>query len=203
MYQELVIAILLGMIGGVIPGPVITAIFTEILQSGLPKSMRIVFIAMLAETFVALISLIIFSALGLPESFFYGLSLLGAIILVWIAFSIWKVKSLDSGEKINFSAWKIILMILSNGVLWTYWITICIPKAILLNDFINLGAYLFMGLVQVGWLLSTLIVAYIFSRFRKVLSRPKVIPVIFKIFALAFVYFAIDMFIKSIVYFTS
>ena len=202
MNQELVIAVLLGLIGGVIPGPVITAVFTEILQSGFPKSLRIIVIAMVTETMVALISLLLFSALGLPESFFHGLSLVGAVILIWIATSIWKVKSMDSGNRVFFSVWKIIVMILSNGVLWTYWITICIPKAILLNEQMNLGAYLFMGLVQMGWLLSTLLVAFVFSRFRKVLSRPGIIPVIYKIFALAFVYFAIDMAIKSILYFS-
>ena len=92
-------------------------------------------------------------------------------------------------------------MILSNGVLWTYWITICIPKAILLGETFHLGEFLFMGLVQLGWLISTLVVAYLFSRFRKALSRPRVIPVLFKLFALAFAYFAIDMIYKSILYF--
>lgn len=202
MNQELVIAVMLGLIGGVIPGPVITAIFTEILQSGFSKSIRIIMIAMVTETVVALLSLLLFSALGLPPSFFHGLSMVGAVILIWIATSIWKVKSLDSGQMVHFSVWKIIIMILSNGVLWTYWITICIPKAILLNEYISLGAYLFMGLVQMGWLISTLLVAFIFSRFRRALSRPKIIPVIFKIFALAFAYFAIDMAIKSIIFFT-
>ncbi|MCP4312622.1 MAG: hypothetical protein GY790_15275 [Bacteroidetes bacterium] len=202
MNHELVIALMLGLIGGVIPGPVITAVFTEILLSGFPKSLRIIVIAMIAETVVAVISLVLFSALGLPESFFHGLSLLGAGILIWIAGSIWRVKSLDSGEKVHFSIWKIIIMILSNGVLWTYWITICIPKAILLNDQVYLGAYLFMGLVQLGWLLSTLLMAFIFSRFRRILSRPKIIPLVFKIFALAFIYFAIDMAYKSIIFFT-
>ncbi|MFO7671952.1 MAG: hypothetical protein R6W31_20005, partial [Bacteroidales bacterium] len=94
------------------------------------------------------------------------------------------------------------LMILSNGVLWSYWITICIPKAILLNGQIAMGSYLFMGLVQLGWLVSTLLMAFIFSRFRKLLSRPRIIPFIFKVFALAFVYFAADMAIKSILFFT-
>ncbi len=203
MNQELIIALSLGLIGGLIPGPVITAIFTEILQSGFHKSLRIILIALITETLVALISLILFSALGLSEAFFHGISLVGAGILIWIASSIWKVKSLDSGEKVHFSIWKIIIMILSNGVLWTYWITICIPKAILLSDQIHLGAYLFMGMVQLGWLLSTLVVAFIFSRFRKALSRPKVIPILFKVFAIAFIYFAIDMAYKSIIYFTA
>ncbi|MFO7670704.1 MAG: hypothetical protein R6W31_13675 [Bacteroidales bacterium] len=202
MIHELVIAVILGLIGGVIPGPVITTVFTEILQSGFPKSLRIILIAMVTETLVALISLLLFSALGLPESFFRGLSLAGAVILIWIATGIWRVRSLDSGKTVQFSIWKIILMILSNGVLWSYWITICIPKAILLNDQIALGAYLFMGLVQLGWLVSTLLMAFIFSRFRKLLSRPRIIPFIFKLFALAFVYFAADMAIKSILFFT-
>jgi len=201
MIHELVIALMLGLIGGVIPGPVITAVFTEILQSGYLKSLRIILIALVTETVVALISLIILGSLNFNEAFFRGLSLAGAAILIWIAISIWKVRSLDSGEKVQFGLWKVIAMILSNGVLWTYWITICIPKAILLGETLHLGEYLFMGLVQLGWLISTLVVAYLFSSFRKVLSRPKVIPVLFKLFALAFAYFAVDMIYKSIQYF--
>jgi threonine/homoserine/homoserine lactone efflux protein len=201
MIHELVIALMLGLIGGVIPGPVITAVFTEILQSGYMKSIRIIMIAMVTETLVALISLVVFASLNFNQGFLYGLSLAGAAILIWIALSLWKIRSLDSGEKVDFGLWKIVVMILSNGVLWTYWITICIPKAILLGDQLNLGEYLFMGLVQMGWLVSTMVVAFIFSRFRKALSRPRVIPVLFKLFSLAFAYFAIDMIYKSLRYF--
>ena len=201
MIHELIIACMLGLIGGMIPGPVITAVFTEVLQSGYLKSLRIIFIALVTESVVAVISLLILASLGFNEAFFRGLSLAGAVILVWISISIWKVKSLDTGEKVHFGFWKIILMILSNGVLWTYWITICIPKAILLGSQVNLGEYLFMALVQLGWLISTMVVAYLFSRFRRILSRPRVIPVLFKIFALAFAYFAADMIFKSIRYF--
>ena len=201
MIHELVIALMLGLIGGVIPGPVITAVFTEILQSGYMKSLRIIMIAMVTETLVALISLVIFASLNFNQGFFYVLSLAGASILIWIALSLWKIRSLESGEKVDFGLWKIVVMILSNGVLWTYWITICIPKAILLGDHLNLGEYLFMGLVQMGWLISTMVVAFLFSRFRKALSRPRVIPVLFKLFSLAFAYFAIDMIYKSLRYF--
>lgn len=201
MIHELIIACMLGLIGGMIPGPVITAVFTEVLQSGYFKCLRIIFIALIIESLVAVISLLILASLGFNEAFFRGLSLAGAVILVWISISIWKVKSLDTSEKVHFGFWKIILMILSNGVLWTYWMTICIPKAILLGSQIHLGEYLFMALVQLGWLISTLVVAYLFSSFRRILSRPKVIPILFKIFALAFAYFALDMIIKSIRYF--
>ena len=201
MIHELIIATMLGLIGGMIPGPVITAVFTEVLQSGYPRSLRIIFIALVTESLVAVISSLVLASLGFHEAFFRGLSLAGAAILIWISLSIWKVKSLDAGEKVHFGLWKLVLMILSNGVLWTYWITICIPKALLLGQEIPLGEYLFMALVQLGWLISTLLVAYLFSRFRVILSRPRIIPVLFKMFSLAFAYFAVDMIIKSVRYF--
>jgi len=201
MIHELIIAFMLGLIGGVIPGPVITAVFTEILQTGFIKSLRIIFIALVTESLVAVICLFLFDSLGFNEAFFRGLSLAGAGILIWISLSLWQIKTLDTGQKVHFGFWKVIIMILSNGVLWTYWITICIPKAILLSDQVYLGHYLFMGLVQMGWLISTLVVAFLFSKFRRILSKPRVIPVLFKIFALAFAYFALDMIYHSILYF--
>jgi len=200
--HEFITAFLLGLIGGVIPGPVLTAIFTEILQNGLMRSFRIIFIAMLTETMVAVFSLIIVITLGFDESIFRILSFVGAAILIWISISIWKVRQLDTGERVHFGFWKIIAMILANGVLWSYWITICIPKAMLLGESISHGEYLFMILVQLGWLLSTSVAAILFAQFRNILSRPNVVPVVFKLFALVFIYFAADMTIKSVLFFT-
>lgn len=200
--QELLTALTLGLIGGLIPGPVVTAIFTQVLQSGYRSALRIIFIAMAIETAVAVVSLLLFSSLGLNESVFRILSFAGAVVLLWIANSLRKVKSLDTDEKVFFGPWKITVMILTNGVLWTYWITICIPRAVLLEQALPLGDFLFMGLVQSGWLISTLIVAYLFSQFRSLLSRPKIVPAAFKVFALIFVYFAVDMVYRSLVYFS-
>lgn len=202
MIQELIIAFMLGLIGGVIPGPVITAVFTEILQSGLRGSLRIILIALVTETLVAILSLLLMESLQLHEGFFRILSVAGAALLLWIAASIFRVRQLDTERKVHFGTPKIVLMILTNGVLWTYWLTVCIPKAILLGEIMHPGAYLFMGLVQLGWLVSTLILALLFARFRDILSGPRVFPVLFKIFAGAFVYFAADMVYQSIRYFT-
>lgn len=199
--QEFITAITLGLIGGLIPGPVITAIFTQILQSGYRSALRIVFIALAVETLVAFISLVLIASLGLQESVFRILSFAGAAVLAWIAYGLWKIRSLDTDEQVFFGSWKITLMILTNGVLWTYWITICIPRAILLASEMAFGAYLFMGLVQAGWLISTLLIAYVFSRFRNLLSQPRVIPYAFKAFAFIFIYFAADMTWKSIHFF--
>lgn len=201
MGNELTSALVLGLIGGVIPGPVLTATFTEILQSGIPKSMRIILWAMFAETVVALISLLALSSMNFSESFFQGLSIIGAAILIWISTSIWKVHKIDTEEKVHFSLGKISAMIMANGVLWTFWITVCVPKAILLSEKVAFGNYLFLLLVEIGWLISTVMVAVVFSRFRKILSNPRVVPIIFKIFALTFVYFAVDMVYRSVKFF--
>ncbi|MFH1030802.1 MAG: LysE family transporter [bacterium] len=201
MGNELFSALVLGLIGGVIPGPVLTSTFTEVLQSGMWKSMRIILWAMLTETVVALLSLLALSSMNFSERFFQGLSLVGAAILIWISTSIWKVHKIDTEEKVHFSLGKISAMILANGVLWTFWITVCVPKAILLSEKVAFGNYLFLLLVEIGWLVSTVLVVYIFSRFRKILSNPKVVPIMFKIFALTFVYFAVDMVYRSIKFF--
>ena len=157
--------------------------------------------ALLTETAVALASLIALSSLGLPESFFYALSFIGAGILIWIATLLWKIRSLYSGEKVHFSFGKISAMILANGVLWTFWITVCVPKAISLGEQIRYGEYLFLALVEIGWLISTLGVALAFSMFRGVLSNPRAIPIMFKGFALIFIYFALTMLYGSTVFF--
>ena len=201
MTQQLITALILGLVGGIVPGPVLAATFTEILQSGFYKSLRIVFLALLTETAVALASLIALSSLGLPESFFYALSFIGAGILIWIATLLWKIRSLDSGEKVHFSFGKISAMILANGVLWTFWITVCVPKAISLGEQIRYGEYLLLALVEIGWLISTLGVALAFSMFRGVLSNPRAIPIMFKGFALIFIYFALTMLYGSTVFF--
>jgi threonine/homoserine/homoserine lactone efflux protein len=201
MSDQIISALILGLIGGVIPGPVLAATFTQILQAGFLRSFRIILWAMFTETMVALVSLLVLSSFGLSQSFFMGLSLIGAGILIWISWSIWKIRRIDTDEKVYFGLGKISAMILANGVLWTFWITVCVPKAILLGQKIHYGQFLFLLLVEIGWLISTVIVAFLFSGFRKLLSNPRVVPIIFKVFSLVFLYFAVSMFYQSVNFF--
>lgn len=199
--QDIITAILIGLVSGIIPGPVLTSTFTEILQSGLAKSFRIILWSLLIETLVGLISLIALSSLPLPQWVFYGLSIPGGAILLWISASLWKVKRIDPEEKVHFSLGKITLMILSNGVLWSFWIMVIVPKALLFNEKLQYGSYLYLVIVELAWLVSTAFAAFAFSGFRKILSDPKVVPAVFKIFALAFIYFSLDMIYRSIEFF--
>ena len=197
----MIAAFLLGLIGGVVPGPALAATFTEILQSGFLRCLRIILLAMLTETTVALFSMSVLTSMHLPYAFFAGLSFVGAGVLIWIASLIWRVREIDSREKVNFTPGKIVSMILANGVLWTFWITVCVPRAVVLDKRIFMGQYLFLALVEIGWLASTVGVAAVFSTFRKSLSNPRIVPVAFKLFALTFVYFALEMALGSVEYF--
>ncbi len=190
-------ALVLGLIGGAIPGPIITAVFTEIIQSGFGRSFRIIFFALVAETIVALFCLVAIASLHLPEGFFMIISLIGAVILIWMATMIWKITKIDTKQRIHFSAVKIFALTISNGALWMFWITISIPKAILLSYQIKFGDYLFLIVVELGLLIATVGLAFVFSRFRTWLSQPHIVPIIFKICALAFVYFAVDAVIQT------
>jgi len=199
--QPIISALVLGLVGGIIPGPVLTATFTEILQTNFFRSLRIIVWAMVTESVIALICLVSLASLHLSESVFRALSFVGAIILVWISISLWKITKIDSENRIHFSLGKISAMIFANGMVWTYWITVCVPQAILFEQQIRFGQYFFFVLVEIGWLVSTVLVAYIFSSFRKLLSHPRAIPIIFKIFSLSFVYFAFNMVYTSSVFF--
>jgi len=201
MTQQILTAFILGLVGGTVPGPVLAATFTEILQSSFYKSLRIVFWAMLAETILALISVLVLSSLGLSQFFFYALSFIGAGILIWIATQLWKIKSLDLGQKVHFGVGKIFSMIFANGILWTFWITVCTPKAIVLSQQIQYGQFWFLLIVEVGWLISTVGVALIFSWFRAILSNPKFVPFMFKFFSIVFIYFALSMVYSSFIFF--
>jgi threonine/homoserine/homoserine lactone efflux protein len=143
-------AVILGIICGAMPGPVLSTTFTEILQNGYLKCLRIILLAMVVETAVALASLIAFSTLHLTEALFQGLSLFGAGILFWLAASIWKINRITGDDKLHFSFGKIAAMILSNGVLWTYWIVVCVPRAIQLGNRMFFGQYAFVALVEMG-----------------------------------------------------
>lgn len=200
MLELVITAFLLGLIGGCIPGPVLAASFTEVLQSNFKKSLNIIFYALILETLVALISLLLLRSINLAIIYFKYISIIGSIILLWFSYSLWKIKGLNLESKIEFNLWKMFILVLSNGMLWIYWTTICVPMAIELESKIKFGSYFFVLLVETGWLISTCFIVFVFSKFKHILEKPKINKIIYKVFSLAFLYFAIKLAYDSISY---
>ena len=90
---------LLGLIGGAVPGPMLTAVFTEVLNSGFKKSLRVVLRALFAETIVATAILLVIYSLNIPESYFYVISIVGSVYLIWLAIKVWKIDKIDGENK--------------------------------------------------------------------------------------------------------
>ncbi len=194
---EILGAFFLGLVGGANPGPVLAASFTEALRKGFLKSVRVIVMAMVAESIVAAFVLTLFFSFDIPQTIFYVISLAGAAVLVWLAVQIWKIKEIG-GEGEVFSFWKIFLLIILSGPFWVFWITICVPQAFLLKEKIAGGQFLFLLLFELGWLFSTLILTFLFSRFRTLLTQKNFVSPLFKLFALILLFFAVKLAVTSI-----
>ncbi len=181
----------LGIVGGSIPGPILTSVFTEVLAGGFKKSLRIIFIAMLTESVLAFGIFAVIFNLNIPAEFFYLLSLAGSAVLVWLASQVWRIKKIENNQKSIFTLNKIILITVFNGPLWIFWLTVGVPQAFLLTEKYTFGYLIFLFFFQLGWLLANLFWAFVFARFRPLLTKEKFVPYVFKFFALLLIVFAI------------
>jgi threonine/homoserine/homoserine lactone efflux protein len=191
---------LLGLIGGAVPGPMLMAVFTEVLNGGFKKSFKVIARAFLAEVIVALAILFIVYSLNIPKLYFQLISLGGSAFLIWLASKIWKIDKVDGENKEIFTFGKIFILTLLNGGFWIYWITVCVPRAFALEEEIYGGIFIFMVAMELGWLIMTASLGFIFSRFRPILLKKNLVLTVFKIFALILVFFALKSVVESIIF---
>lgn len=191
---------ILGLIGGANPGPILTSSFTESIRVGFIKSLNVILMALISETIVAGFILTLFFSIQIPQIVFYIISLAGAVVLIWLATQVWKIRKIDSGNKI-FTFKKIFILTVFNGPFWIFWITIAVPQAFLLQKKIFAGQILFLLLFELGWLFATVGLVFLFSRFRVFLTKSNFITIVFKIMALILLFFALKLTLESITFF--
>ncbi|HEX8966102.1 MAG TPA: hypothetical protein VF820_06755 [Patescibacteria group bacterium] len=200
LFFELASIFILGFIGGAIPGPILTSAFTETVRKGFMKSLEVIFFAAMSEIIVAGFIMILLFNLHIPQSIFYAISFVGAMVLLWMATEIWKIKKLsDKGKIFDFK--KIFLLTIFNGPLWVFWSTICVPQAYVLNKKIAGGQILFLILFELGWFASTLILTFLFSRFRPLLIKEGIMSKVFKLFSSILILFALRLLLDSYFFF--
>lgn len=185
-------ALLLGLIGGCIPGPVLAATFARVLQRGLPAAVLLILWAAAVEASVALVSMQLLQIVPANGLVFRLLSGVGAGVLLWIVYGVWNIRTLDARVDNVLSLKQVTLMILSNGALWTFWVTVCTPQALAWAREWPGGQYAFLFLFEVGWISATVAMALLFCSARRWLSHPKIVPVFFRGCAMAFVFFALS-----------
>lgn len=201
LLPQLISIFTLGFIGGSIPGSILASTFTEALRKGFAGSLRVIVFALISETIVASLIMFALFSVNIPQSIYYGISLIGAAVLVWLSKQVWSITKInDKGELFSFK--KIFLLTIFNGPLWIVWSTVCVPQAYELNQQISGGLIIFMILFELGWLTATLLLTFLFSRFRTLLIKGKMISVVFKIFAFTLLFFAIRLFLTSVTFFS-
>jgi threonine/homoserine/homoserine lactone efflux protein len=192
---------ILGLIGGSVPGPILTAVFTEVLSKGFKKSLMTVAKALIAESLLAVLVLLIFFAWDIPTEYFYMISFGGALVLFWLAYQVWGIEKIANDKKEIFTFPKLFLLTILNGGFWIFWITICVPRAFELNNLITGGHVFFLIAFELGWLTSTVGLGFIFSRFRALLLKKKLVSTVFKVFALLLAFFGLKSIWGSVFYF--
>lgn len=191
----------LGIIGGSIPGPIMAATFTESVRRGFARSLLVILRALVAESIVAILILTLFFSFNIPQYFFYVISFGGSIMLFYLALQVWKINKIDREEREIFSFLKIFILTILNGPFLIFWITICVPQAFLMKQQIPQGHIIFLLLFELGWIISITAWTFLFSRFRSSLTKEKIVPIVFKIFSLILVYFAISLLVEGFKFF--
>jgi threonine/homoserine/homoserine lactone efflux protein len=180
-------AFLLGLIGGAIPGPILTGTFTEILNSNFKRSLRIIFWALISETIGALLVLFILYQLGLSRIVIQTISICGGIVLFWLASKVWKINGINTENKSILTFWQIIILTALNSGYWIFWITVGIPKAIILDQTLIGGKFIFLIVFEIAWLIITTVLAFIFYKFRPLLQKNNLVGATFKVLALVLI----------------
>ena len=189
---------LLGLVAGALPGPILTAVFTGVLNGGFKQGVQIIVKALIAETIIATIALFFVFSLNISSAYFNILTFIGAIFLIYLASKIWKMQFIDGQYNKIFPFSKILVLTILSGAFWIFWLTVCIPQARALNEYIYAGQFLFILIFEFAWLIATSLLAYIFSKFRPMLFKKNLVSPVFKIFALLLVFFAAKSLISAV-----
>lgn len=186
----------LGFLCGLLPGPVVTAIFTESIRQGWKSARRIIVWAAAGEIVMSITCVAALSLLPADHVIFSALSVFGALILVNLAWDLWKVEEIPEEEPL-FSNRRIFFIALLNGMAWIFWVTVCTPQAIALGRALPGGEWLFIVLFEFGWVMATLLLCYLFGLFRPYFQNNRKIHFLYRTVAFLFLFFSLKLAIGS------
>lgn len=184
--------LILGFLCGLIPGPVVTAVFTETIRKGWKSARRIVLWAAAGELLMSIVCVAVLSLLDPNSVIFSCLSMFGALILLSMAWDLWKVEEISEHEPL-FSNQRVFVLSLMNGMAWIFWITVCTPQAVALGQEFTGGQWVFILLFEIGWLISTLTLCYLFGFFRPYFQSNKSLHLLYRTISILFVFFALKL----------
>lgn len=184
--------VFLGFLCGLIPGPVVTAVFAETIRNGWKAARRIVAWAALGESLMSLTCVALLSVLHPESPVFAVLSGLGSLILLNLAWNLWKLRKLGEDETL-FTNRRVFVLSILNGMAWLFWITVCVPRAMALDQLVTGGRWLFIVLFECGWIASTLSLCIFFGAFRPWFQDRARLHAVYRVISVLFILFAVKL----------
>ncbi len=200
----------LGFVCGLIPGPVVSALFAETLRNGWRASRRIVAWAAAGELVMSIVCVAALSTVSPKSGIFAALSLAGALLLLRLAWDLAQVERIvENGDaappsaaptssppaptEVLFTNRRVFTLAILNGMAWIFWITVCVPQAVDLGNQITGGQWLFIFLFELGWVISTLGLCLVFAFLRPWVKKKEQLHRLYQGVALLFVLFALRL----------
>lgn len=192
MLSHVLSVLSLGFFCGLIPGPVVTAIFTETIRAGKSSARRIVYWAAAGEVVMSVVCVSLLAFVPAEHSMFSVLGIFGALLLFSLAWDLWKIEEIREEEPL-FSNRRVFFIAILNGMAWIFWITVCTPQAVELGRIVPYGRWLFIVLFELGWLASTLLLAQLFFLFRPYFQSNKTLHFFYRTVAIFFLFFGLKL----------
>lgn len=200
--QTLIEAFGLGLIGGVVPGSILTILLVSVMQGGFTAGLKAFFWSLAAELTVVGSLLIILFTLPTPEGFFNYVGLVGSFVLFYFAWQIFNLRKVDQPKTINivFSGKKIYILAATNAPLYIFWVTVCAPLIWQLASHwpLLISVSSFMVIFETGWSLSTFTIMLMFVKGKQYLTNPKSMRKIYLMLAVVMFLLGVKMFYTSV-----
>lgn len=195
--NDILTPIILGLIGGVTPGPIILLAFSEVLKNskkGLANGGIYLIYAGLTEFFIGLFLIITSTSFQFPTIVFHLLSIIGITLLIYIAIKMFSISSIKYDKNIkSIRPHHIIGLMILNGPLWIFWISVCLPSAFNLGKFINYGEYIFLVIFEISMMTGLGIMLFGFNAFRDYFSNKKIVSRIFHVLTILLGFLIVKM----------
>ncbi|MBI4129042.1 MAG: LysE family transporter, partial [Parcubacteria group bacterium] len=121
-------AALLGLVAGLTPGPMLTALLVNTLQGGARTGFRTLVWIMLWEILVTSSLILVATLLPLSPAVFGAIGIVGGIVLLYLAWQVFQVRGIQAhATGALFTPRKLLLLQATNPHLYVFWITIGLP----------------------------------------------------------------------------
>lgn len=201
MLEIFLMAAILGLMGGMIPGPILSVSIVELL-SPKPQTLLVlkyILAASLVEFLIGVFLIATAAFIEIPEFILYVFSIIGGLLLLRIVYKLWHIDHADQSTK-KISLKNIAALTFFNGSLWIFWISVCVPTALKLKE-ISISPLFFPVIFEIFMVLGHCVLLLAFFFLGQKINNPKICHLIYRILAGFIVLISAKMMWDAVSYF--